>query len=90
MHPTSVATPVGTSQDHTPNNWSSSGVEVRLCLNTSARLDKHISVLPVSKWAAGGGLHCVAHNAILHGMIACGRAFFVLAPKGLASATCSP
>lgn len=70
MHPTSVSTPVGISQDHIPNNWSSSGVEVRLCLNTSAPQDKHISVFPMSKWAAGRSLHCAAHNAVLPGMIA--------------------
>lgn len=35
-----VSTPVGTSRDHSPNNWSSLGVEVRLCLDTSVPLDK--------------------------------------------------
>lgn len=54
------------------------------------RINKHISVFPRSKWAAGRSLHCVVHNAILPGMIACGRMFFVLAPRALASAACSP
>lgn len=88
MHPTAVCTPVGTFQSPVSNPWSSSGVGVGYSY-TSALLDKHTGVFPMSKQAAGGRLDCVARKDTLPGMTVGGTVSFVLAPQAPCPSTTS-